>query len=163
MRTNMTELGALKAGLMAMALLGAAAASAPKAEHAAEMTARTISFGQSIRSPDRMAPTPQFTAVSPGLYTRKILHTASPAGDFTVELWSVLVSPGLTTGETRFPGAAVLSLRTGSVVVLVGEGKTPLKPGATAQVPEGALVRFTNPDEMHPAQLRAVVLAGGKP
>lgn len=119
-------------------------------------------FGEGVRARDRLAQTPQYAALAPGLYARPIVQTASARGDYTVEVWSLLVSPRSTTGEARLPGAAVVTVRAGRVELITGDQKTRLEPGATASVPEGASLRFVNGDAKRPAHLRAVVLSGSR-
>jgi hypothetical protein len=119
-----------------------------------------ITFGEGIRTPDRLQPTPQYAALAPGLYARTVVRAASTHGDYTVEVWSLLVAPHASTGEARLPGAAVLSLRAGRVEVTAGELKVRLDAGATASIPEGVALRFLNLDDNRPAHLRAVVLSG---
>ncbi len=145
-------------------LLLMTASSAQTVKEEANTQGIIMSFDTGIRARNRLAPTPQFTALVPGLYARRILQTASVRGDYTVQIWALLVSPHVDTGEARLPGAVVLSVRTGSVELISGETKTTLKAGATAAVPENASVRFVNSDTTRPAQLRAIVLSGtGQP
>jgi hypothetical protein len=115
-----------------------------------------------IRQQDRLTPTPQYAALAPGLYGRQIVQTASDRGDYTVQILSLLVSPRMSTGEAKLPGAAVITLRAGRVELITGDQRTRLDPGVTASVPEGASLRFVNSDESRPAQLRAVVISGSR-
>ena len=121
---------------------------------------KPLVFGDGVRARDRLTPTPQYAALARGLYARQIVQAASDRGDYTVQVWSLLVSPRVTTGEAKLPGAAVITLHAGRVELIAGDQKTRLEPGATASVPEGASLRFVNSDESRPAQLRAVVLSG---
>jgi hypothetical protein len=121
---------------------------------------KPISFGEGVRARDRLSPTPQYALLVPGLYARQIVQAVSARGDYTVEIWSLLVSPRVNTAETKLPGAAVVTLYSGRVELITGEQRTRLEPGATTAVPEGASLRFVNGDDKRPAQLRAVVLSG---
>jgi quercetin dioxygenase-like cupin family protein len=121
---------------------------------------KPVTFGEGVRARDPLSPTPQYTLLAPGLYTRQIVQAASARGDYTVQVWSLLVSPRANTAEAKLPGAAVVTLYAGRVELITGEQKTRLEPGASATVPEGASLRFVNTDEKRPAQLRAVVLSG---
>jgi hypothetical protein len=121
---------------------------------------KPITFGDGVRARDRLSPTPQYAQLVPGLYTRQIVQAASVRGDYTVQVWSLLVGPRANTAEAKLPGAAVVTLHAGRVELITGEQKTLLEPGATATVPEGASVRFVNSDQKRPANLRAVVLFG---
>lgn len=115
-----------------------------------------------LRSDDRLVPTPDFSPLASGLYGRQIVTTAAAGGDYTVQIWSLLVSPKTTTGAASFPGAPVLIVQTGSVELLAGDRRTRLEPGAVTALPEGEPLRFINPDQSRPAHLRAVVLVGNR-
>jgi quercetin dioxygenase-like cupin family protein len=113
-----------------------------------------------IRAQDRLAPTPQYRQLATGVYGRQIVEAASRGGDYTVQVWSLLVSPKTTTADATLPGAAVVTVIAGRVDLIAGGKTTRLDPGAAASVAEGAAMRFVNADEKRPAQLRAVVLSG---
>lgn len=115
-----------------------------------------------VRASDRSTPTPNFAPLASGLYGKQIVQTASTRGDYTVQIWALLVSPNTTTGEAKLPGAPVLTVQSGSVELLVGDSKTRLDPGAVATLPEGAPLRLINLDQSRPAHLRAVVLVGNR-
>jgi hypothetical protein len=123
---------------------------------------KPISFGDGVRAADRLSPTPQYSLLANGLYARQIVLAASARGDYTVQVWSLLVSPHTNTAEAKLPGAVVLTLYAGNVELVTGDQKTRLEPGATAVVPEGTALRFVNGDDKRPAQLRAVVLSGNR-
>jgi mannose-6-phosphate isomerase-like protein (cupin superfamily) len=123
-------------------------------------TTQVMAFGDSVRARDRLAPTPQFAALVPGLYARRIVQTTSKTGDYRVEIWALLVSPGAKTQATHLPGAAVLTLRSGSAELRSGELATALAPGSIATVPEGTAFQLANSDATRPAVLHAVVLSG---
>jgi hypothetical protein len=115
-----------------------------------------------VRADNPRQPTPRYVEFASGLYTQRVLQAASPKGDYTVQVWSLVVSPGVTTAEAKLPGAAVLNVRAGSVVLLINDRTLHLESGATAAVPEGESLRFTNEDSSRPARLRAVVLSGNR-
>jgi hypothetical protein len=123
---------------------------------------KPIVFGDGVRQRDRLTPTPQYAPLATGLYARQIVQAASDRGDYTVQVWSLLVSPRTTTGEAKLPGATVITLRAGRVELISGDQKTRLEPGTTASVPEGASLRFVNGDDARPAHLRAIVLSGSR-
>ena len=133
-----------------------------KIEQKSDGDGKPVIFGKGVRARDPVAPTPQYAALASGLYARQIVQAASTRGDYAMQVWSLLVSPKATTGETKLPGAAVLSLRSGSVEVITAGGKTRLEPGGTAAVPEGSSLHFVNSDDSRPAQLRAVVVIGSR-
>ena len=138
------------------------AAALPQAVAPGPGEGKPIILGNSVRSSDRSTPTPNYAALANGLYARQIVQTASSKGDFTIQVWALLVGPRLTTGNARLPGAAVLSLNSGRVELVIGDRRRRLEPGDTASVPEGASLRFVNADEARPAHLRAVVLSGSR-
>ncbi len=150
----------LLGGAILAAALSMTVASAQTAERKAEGNGKPIIFSDGVRARDGLAATPQYAPLAPGLYGRQIVQAASARGDYTVQVWSLVVSPRGSTGEARLPGAAVLTLRVGRVELISGDQKTRLEPGATASVPEGASLRFVNSDDSRPAHLRAVVLSG---
>jgi quercetin dioxygenase-like cupin family protein len=157
--TNMTRL--LLAGAILVAGMSMTVAPVQTAEKE-PAAGKPVIFDDGIRARDRLAPTPQYAALASGLYARQVVQTASERGDYTVEIWSLTVSPHASTGEARLPGAAVVILYAGRVELIIGDQKTRLQPGASASVPEGASVRFVNGDDNRPAQLRAIVLSGSR-
>jgi len=121
---------------------------------------KPITFGDGVRARDRLTATPQYELLVPGLYGRQIVQAASARGDYTVQVWSLLVSPGASTSDAKLPGAVVVILYAGRIELITGKQTTRLQPGATAAVPEGASFRVVNDDGERPAQLRAIVLSG---
>jgi hypothetical protein len=156
----MTATSPLVRALLITATCTWVAAASPQAAEPRPGEGRPIILGNSVRASDRSTPTPNYTALANGLYARQVVQTASSKGDYTVQVWALLVGPRVTTGDAKLPGAAVLSVNTGRVDLLVGDRKTRLEPGDTASVPEGASLRLVNADETRPAHLRAVVLSG---
>jgi quercetin dioxygenase-like cupin family protein len=119
-----------------------------------------ITFAKGVRSTDPRAGTPPFAAVAPGLYARTIVDTQSAKGDYKIRIWSLSVSPKATTGDVTLPGAAMLSLTTGTLEYVAGDQRGKLQPGDTAAIPEGAKLRFINSDDTRAAVLRAVIVSG---
>jgi len=156
--TNIVRLLAEAVVVFAM-LVTAALAQAPERK---PDVGKPLTFGDSVRARDRLATTPQYVALATGLYARQIVQTSSDRGDYTVQVWSLIVSPRASTGETTLPGAAVVILYAGSVELVAGDRRTRLEPGATTAVPEGTSLRFVNGDKSRPAQLRAIVLTGNR-
>ena len=113
-----------------------------------------------IRAADRTTATPNFSRMAAGLYGKQILQTASANGDYTIQVWALLVSPHATTGDAELPGAAVVIVQAGTVELIQGGNKTRLNAGAIAAVAEDSPLRLVNIDETRPAHLRAVVLSG---
>jgi hypothetical protein len=151
---------ALLSGAILISAISTTAASAQTIQPKPDQDGKPIVFSDGARARDRLAPTPQFAPLAPGLYARQIVQATSARGDYTTQVWTLLIAPHTNTGEATLPGAAVLMLTTGSVELITGDKKLRLEPGTTAAVPEGASMRFVNTDDSRPAQLRAVVLQG---
>ena len=129
---------------------------------AAQVAPRTapVTFPKGVRSADPRTATPQFAAIASGLYARTIVDTQSAKGDYAIRIMSLSVSPKTTTGEATLPGAAMLSLTSGSIEYIAGDQRGKLQPGDTAAIQESVPVRFVNADPARPAVLRAVVVSG---
>lgn len=134
---------------------------APPAQPAAP-AAKPFSFGPGARAADRLAPTPDFAPLTQGLFARQIAEALSADGAYTVQVWSLLVSPKASTGEAKLAGAAVLMLNAGRVDVISADKRVSLTPGGTTSIAEGASVRFVNNNPSQPAHLRAVVIIGSR-
>ena len=85
------------------------------------------------------------------------MDARSVKGDYAIQVWSLTIGPKTNTGEAKLPGAAMLSVTTGTVEYIAGDLRGKLAPGGTAAIPEGASLRFVNSDEQKPAVLRAVI------
>jgi hypothetical protein len=143
----------------ALALLVYAQTTATKPEQSVPRSA-PVTFAKGVRAVHPRAPTPQFTAIATGLFARPIVDTQTVKGDVAIRVWSLSVGPKTNTAATTLPGAAMLSLTSGSVEFIAADLRGRLQPGDTAAVPEGASVRFINADEQRPAILRAVIVSG---
>jgi hypothetical protein len=128
-----------------------------RAENAAPMR-----FDKAVRALEPRVATPAFKPLVPGLLARHIVEASSIEGDYSSDIWSLLVGPATETSEARLPGAALLSLNAGKVDVLVGSEKRSLTPGTSTQVAEGASFKLVNTDKDRPALLRAIVLSAGR-
>jgi hypothetical protein len=128
-----------------------------RAENAAPMR-----FDKAVRALEARVATPAFKPLVPGLLARHIVEASSIEGDYSSDIWSLLVGPATETSEARLPGAAVLSVNAGKVDVIVGSEKRSLAPGTSTQVAEGASFKLVNTDKDRPALLRAIVLSAGR-
>jgi hypothetical protein len=128
-----------------------------RAENAAPMR-----FDKAVRALQPRVATPAFAPLAPGLLARRIVEASSTDGDYSSDIWSLLVGPATETSEARLPGAAVLSLNAGKVDVVVGSEKRSLAAGMSTQVAEGASFKLVNTDKDRPALLRAIVLSAGR-
>src|SRR5262249_47099426 len=126
----MRPCGALLIGVAVV--LGAAVGPALAQVLQAPRQGRPITFPDNGQQVDRLAPTPPYAALASGLYGRQIVQAPSQDGGYTVQVWSLLVSPKSTTGEAKLAGAAVLMLIAGRVQVTAGEQRSELVPGGPA-------------------------------
>ena len=147
-------------GMVASAVPAAGQATNPP-EFSAENTA-PMRFDKALRAVQPRAATPAFKPLATGLLARQIVEASSIEGDYSADIWSLLVGPATETSEARLPGAAVLSLNAGKVDVLVGSEKRSLAPGTSTQVAEGTSFKLINMDKDRPALLRAIVLSAGR-
>jgi quercetin dioxygenase-like cupin family protein len=147
--------------ILVLTLGSASIGFAQVATNPAQSSTRTApaTFGKGVRASDPRTPTPQFAALASGLYARTIVDTQSSKGDYSIRILSLSVSPKVTTGEARLPGAAMLSLTAGAVEYIAGDQRGKLQPGDTAAIPEGVSIRFVNSDPTRAAVLRAVVVS----
>jgi hypothetical protein len=147
--------------LATLAALAYAAASLSQPVEQTPAPTHPIELGTSaVRAADRTTATPNFSRMATGLYGKQMVQTASANGDYTIQVWALLVSPHATTGDAQLPGAAVLIVQAGTVELIQGGNKTRLNAGAVATVAEESPLRLVNTDETRPAHLRAVVLRG---
>lgn len=144
-----------------LSMLSLADAQAPTRQ--ANPSERTpFTFGKSTRADNPNALPPNYALRAPGLYSRPIVSATASAGDYAVQVLALLISPHTDTADTQFPGAAVLMLRAGSVLVVSGDSRIQLESGSTTLIPDGASVRFINSDAERPAHLRAAVITGSR-
>ena len=147
--------------LATLVALAYAAASLSQPVEQTPAPAHPIELGTSaVRAADRTTATPNFSRMANGLYGKQIVQTASAKGDYTIQVWALLVSPHATTGDAQLPGAAVLIVQTGTVELIQSGNKTRLNAGEVAAVAEDSPWRLINTDQTRPAHLRAVVLSG---
>lgn len=74
-----------------------------------------------------------------------------------------MVAPGKASESARFPGAAIVEVRSGTGVLSVGGKPSELRTGATVSVDDGADVRVTSSDKDAPLILRVTLVRAGQP
>jgi hypothetical protein len=146
--------------LATLAALAYVAASLSQPVERTPAPTHPIVLTSGVRAADRTTATPNFSRMAAGLYGKQIVQSSSAKGDYTIQVWALLVSPHATTGDAQLPGAAVLIVQTGTVELIQGGNKTRLSAGAVAAVAEDSPLRLVNTDQTRPAHLRAVVLSG---
>lgn len=103
-----------------------------------------------------------FSQFVPGMLAR-VRYEAPATGPFQVQIWDLLVGPGLRSDPALLPGAGVLEVRSGSGVLTFDSQEVPLQPGTVVSVPEGARLSLENGDEVQGLAIRAVVIVGRTP
>jgi hypothetical protein len=132
-------------------LLALAAGAAPLAPRPAAAQART-----QARPPE---PLPTYRQLARGILARTRLVADSTSGQ-RVEVWDLLVGPGIQSDSIALPGAAVIEVRGGSGRVRVGGQERTVQAGITFAVPEGAALAVTNGRADLGLALRAVIVSG---
>ena len=101
--------------------------------------------------------TPQHTQLAPGLYMRLVHQVASPAKDYQVEVWSLLLGPGRQT-TVKLPGALTLIVHSGRLTVEQAGQRRTLELGMSTALTPGDEVRLTNLDAQRPLNLRGILV-----
>ncbi len=99
-----------------------------------------------------------FRQHAPGLLVRTAYRAETPA-ELAVEVWDLLVGPGKTSEAVRFPGTAVVTVRTGSGRVVIDGKSQEVRIGESATVAEGAEISFDNSRSEGPLALRAILIS----
>ena len=128
------------------------------------LRAQTQTAGEPVAgspvTPSRLTsvqPRDPFRSIAPGLLART-RYVAERAGPFTLEVWDLMVGPGKSSEKTRFPGTAVVEVRSGSGTLSSGGKSLVLRMGATVPIEEAADFTLGNGDKEAPLILRATVI-----
>jgi hypothetical protein len=100
-----------------------------------------------------------FRQFAPGLLARQ-RFAADSAASGRVELWDLLVGPGLRSAPATLPGSAVLEVRAGSGDIAIAGKTQRLRSGAAVAVPEGATIQLTNARRDLGLTVRATIIVG---
>ncbi len=101
---------------------------------------------------------PSYKQYAPGLL-RKLVFRAEKQDDRPgVEVWSLLVGPGMKTGVTELPGGAILLVRSGEGAIAFSGQLEELKLGQTMQIEPGTSFQISNTNDVIPINIRAVVI-----
>ena len=92
------------------------------------------------------------------MYARRVFQTG--AKDYVVEEWGLLVGPGKKTDTVALPGAAVLIVRTGSALLVLGDQKQEIRLGSSVLIPENQKFSLSNLDSERPVSIKAVIIQG---
>ncbi len=95
-------------------------------------------------------------------YARGLLartaYTAHAETPFHVEIWDLLIGPGMATDTLSLPGATVLEVRSGSGLIVIDGKQDELQLGSSLAVDEGRTFQIDNSRGDQPISLRAVVI-----
>lgn len=104
-----------------------------------------------------------FHQYAEGLLVRPVFASDS-AGAYRVEVWDLLVGPGMRSAEVRLPGGAVCEVRAGSGVLRREGGRDlQLAPGATFTLSEGARFVVANGRDDLGLSIHAVIVSRREP
>jgi len=120
----------------------------------------SLAAGAQVTAPAAVAP-PAYRQLVPGLLARS-RFTTDATGNRRVELWDLLVGPGLRSGAAMLPGAAVLEVRGGTGRIVIAGKEQDLRSGTTLTVPEQASFQLVNTRTDLGLSIRATVIAGAR-
>ena len=103
-------------------------------------------------------PADAFRQIVPGLLARTI-YTAESSGPHRVEIWDIVVGPGMKSEATTFPGGAVLEVQGGHGSITIDDKRQELRLGSTLAVDDGHKFALENADQEAALSLRAVVIS----
>jgi hypothetical protein len=112
---------------------------------------------QAVQQP--IPSTPSYQQLVPGLLAR-VRFIEDTTADRRVELWDLLVGPGLRSVAATLPGGAVLEVRGGSGRITIGDREQELRAGATLSIPDGTSFLVVNARNDVGLSIRATVIIG---
>lgn len=120
-----------------------------------------LSAGDAVaQAAQRQIPsTPTYQQLVPGLLARA-RFVADATADRRVELWDLLVGPGMRSAAATLPGGAVLEVRGGSGRIIIGGREQELRAGATLPIPDGTTFQVVNARNDLGLSIRATVIIG---
>jgi len=93
----------------------------------------------------------------PGLLART-RFAAHATADRRVELWDLLVGPGMRSAEATLPGGAVLEVRGGSGRIIMGGQEQKLRSGTTLSISDRTSFQLVNARNDLGLSIRATVI-----
>jgi len=103
-------------------------------------------------------PTDPLKELAPGLLARTI-YTAEGSEPYRVEIWELVVGPGMKSETTALAGGVVLEVRGGRGYITIDDKRQELRLGATLAVDDGHKFALENADKESPLSLRGVVIS----
>jgi hypothetical protein len=102
-------------------------------------------------------PASTFHQYATGLLARTT-YAADSTGPYRVEIWDLVVGPGMRSATTALPGGAVFEVRTGSGRIEIERNRQELRQGETLAVAQGAPFSLVNGRNDLQLAIRAVVI-----
>ena len=98
-----------------------------------------------------------FKQYTPGLLARTI-YKAEQTDDLEIEIWELLVGPGMKSEAAKLPGAAAAEVRSGNGVVTIGGKSQDLRSGAGFSLSDGETFQVENRSKEDGLSLRVVLI-----
>jgi hypothetical protein len=98
-----------------------------------------------------------FKQYAPGLLARTI-YKAEQTDDLDIDIWELLVGPGMKSEAAKLPGAAVAEVRSGTGVATIGGKSQDLKSGAGFSIPDDEAFQVENRSKEDGLSLRVVLI-----
>jgi hypothetical protein len=116
-------------------------------------------------TPERLTdlePHAPYRQLVPGLLVRT-RYAADTGAQSAVEIWDLMVGPGMTTENARLAGAAIIEVRSGIGVLTALGSPHELRIGTTFALDEGAEFVIKNGDKDVPLILRVTLIQSVRP
>ena len=117
-----------------------------------------LGAGEATSRPDG-ASDRSYRQYAPGLLVRTS-YVAPDSGSHHVELWDLLVGPGMSTESLKLPGAVVFEVRSGAGRLRVDSDTRAIETGQTLSVAEGQAIAIDNAGATRPLVIRATLVSG---
>jgi hypothetical protein len=106
-----------------------------------------------------IVPLPNYQQLVAGLLVRtRFVTDAGP--NRRIEVWDLLIGPGMRSDATQLAGGAVIEVRGGSGQIVMGDQSQELRPGATLAIPDRTSVQFVNGRNDLGLAIRATLVIG---
>jgi hypothetical protein len=132
-----------------------------RARWIAAVSGAVLSLGLSDQVASQTSPreTRSYSPFARGLLARSITEIPMRnAPGIEVELWDLLVGPGMITDALILPGAGILQVRSGAAKLAVEQGSQDIRLGQTIPIHEGQNLRIDNSGSSNALILRATLI-----
>jgi hypothetical protein len=103
---------------------------------------------------------PDYRPYADGVLVRPVFRTTTTDGTYRIEVWSVLVRAEGETPAVEFPGAAVLTVRSGTAILLGDDNKAEMTIGDSFALDAGKSARFLTSGDRRPVSFDVVIVQG---